>query len=165
MTSIFAAFRFICSVLAVVSVGLLAGLMLGTGMEQYTLRALPEAHWTLEHQTMDALFRRVMPSFFNVTAILVITASILAKGAARWMFGMAALLLVVSIAITVRIEVPMNRAVALWTPGAAPADWAMLRDRWLWNHLGRPRSSRSTRRGTAWKQRGFVGSLKDLFLD
>jgi hypothetical protein len=69
MSSTFTVFRFISSILAVLSAGLLAGIMLGTGMEQYTLRSLPEANWTLEHQTMDALFRRVMPAFFNVSDI------------------------------------------------------------------------------------------------
>jgi uncharacterized membrane protein len=135
MSPTFDVLRFISSILAMVSVGLLAGIMLGTGMGQYAGRSLPEANWTLEHQTTDSLFRKVMPVFFNATAILLIAASVLAKGGARWMFGAAALLIVVSIVITVRVEVPLNRTIASWIPGAAPPDWRMLRDRWLWNHL------------------------------
>jgi len=119
MSTNFVAVRLISAVLTVVAVGLLAGIMLGTGMGQFAGRNLPEANWTLEHQTTDALFRKVMPVFFNATAILLIAASALSKSGSRWMFGTAALLIVVSIVITVRVEVPLNRTIASWTPGAA----------------------------------------------
>jgi len=137
MSSTVIAIRLISSILAVTGVGLLAGIMLGTGMGQYAGRSLPEANWTLEHQTTDAVFRKVMPVFFNASAILLIATSALTKGSARWMFGAAALLIIVSIIVTVRVEVPLNRTIASWTPGAAPPDWGMLRDQWLRNHWTR----------------------------
>ena len=137
MSTNFVAVRLIVAILAVVAVGLLAGIMLDTGMGQFAGRNLPEANWTLEHQATDALFRKVMPAFFNATAILLIAAAALSKSSSRWMFGGAALLIVVSIVITVRVEVPLNRTIALWTPGAAPPDWSLLRDRWLWHHWTR----------------------------
>jgi Domain of unknown function (DUF1772) len=141
MSTNFVAVRLISAVLTVVAVGQLAGIMLGTGMGQFAGRNLPEANWTLEHQTTDALFRKVMPVFFNATGILLIAASALSKSGSRWMFGAAALLIVVSIVITVRVEVPLNRTIASWTPGAAPPDWGLLRDRWLWNHWTRTTTS------------------------
>jgi uncharacterized membrane protein len=141
MSTNFVAVRLISAMLAVVAVGLLAGIMLGTGMGQYAGRNLPEANWTLEHQSADALFRKVMPVFFNATAILLIAASALSRSGSRWMFGAAALLIVLSIVITVRVEIPLNRTIASWTPGVAPPDWGMLRDRWLWNHWTRTMTS------------------------
>jgi uncharacterized membrane protein len=117
--------------LAIIAVGLLAGILLDTGMDQYTCRSLPERSWTEQHQAVDALFRKVMPVFFNTTALLLIVAAIVANGTARWLFASSAVLTILSIAISVAVEVPMNRAVAGWIPGAAPSDWWALRDRWL----------------------------------
>ena len=39
--------------LAVLMAGLIAGLMLGTGIEQHSLRALSASAWVTEHQVMD----------------------------------------------------------------------------------------------------------------
>jgi uncharacterized membrane protein len=106
-------------------------------MDAYSHRGLVEASWTEQHHVMDALFRQFMPVFFNGTAVLLIVATVLAGGPARWLFGVAAILTVLSIVVTVAVEVPINRAVAVWVPGSAPADWMVLRDRWLWTHLVR----------------------------
>jgi hypothetical protein len=53
------------------------------------------------------------------------------------LFEVAAVLTAIVLVITVALEVPINRQVASWTAGAAPANWAAVRDRWLWNHLAR----------------------------
>ena len=129
--------RLAIAALAIGATGLLAGTLLGSGMDEFARRGLPAANWTEQHQSMDAVFRQFMPVFFNATAMLLILATVLSRGRARWLFGGAALLTVLSIVVTVIVEVPINRTVALWTPGFAPADWMVLRDRWLWNHLVR----------------------------
>ena len=122
------------NLLACILTGLIAGLMLGTGMEQHTLVALSPSAWTTEHQTMDALFSRVMPIFWNGTIIVLLVATFLNRGSARWLFGAAAALFLISLLVTVRVEVPMNRQITLWNPSAPPADWAAIRDRWLSFH-------------------------------
>ena len=121
-------------VLAVLLVGLIAGLMLGTGIEQHSLRALSASAWVTEHQVMDAVFRVVMKPFWNGTVLVLIVAAIVSRGNSRWLFGAAALLLIGSLIVTVRIEVPMNQAIAKWDASAPPANWAEIRERWLMFH-------------------------------
>jgi uncharacterized membrane protein len=123
--------------LAVVLAGLIAGLMIGTGMDQYTHRQLAMTPWVTEHQVMDALFRRVLPAWWNLTALMLIVAAVFTRGASRTLFTMAAILMLAALAVTVRVEVPMNRAIALWNSAAPPADWSEVRDRWLRFHLFR----------------------------
>jgi hypothetical protein len=122
-------------ILAVIMTGLIAGLMWGTGMDQYTHRLLTASAWVTEHQVMDALFRHVMPPFWNASVLVLLIATILSHRSARWLFGFTAALLALSLVLTVTVEVPMNRMIALWDATAPPADWAAIRDRWLWFHL------------------------------
>lgn len=124
-------------IVAVVLVGLLAGLMIGTGMDQYTHRQLAMTPWVTEHQVMDALFRRVLPTWWNLTALALIVSAVLTRGTPRVLFTVAAVLMLLALAVTVRIEVPMNRAIALWNSASPPADWSEVRDRWLLFHLFR----------------------------
>ena len=133
----YAPLRLGIATLAIVGIGVLAGVLLGTGVDAYVRGPLPEMSWTEQHQAMDAVFRQFMPVFFNGTAVLLITATFVSRGRARWLFGTAAILTVLSIVVTVAIEVPINRAVGIWTPGSAPVGWTVLRDRWLWTHLVR----------------------------
>ncbi len=120
--------------LAVVLVGMMAGLMFGTGMDQYTHRLLDARAWVTEHQVMDVLFRRVLPPLWNVTMISLAVAAVLSHGNARWLFALAAGIFLVSLIVTVTVEVPMNRVIALWNPQAAPTNWEHIRDRWLSFH-------------------------------
>ena len=122
---------------AVLLVGMMAGLMFGTGMDQYTHRLLSASAWVTEHQVMDALFRRVLPPLWNVTMLSLAVAALLSRGRARWLFAWAAVIFLVSLIVTVTVEVPMNRAIAQWDAHAAPGDWASVRDRWLYFHLVR----------------------------
>jgi len=126
--------RRIIQILAVVMVGLIAGLMIGTGIEQHSLRALTASAWVTEHQVMDSWFRVIMPPWWNLTALILIVAAFLSHGPSRWLFGIAALLLIVSLVVTVRVEVPMNRAIQYWNAATPPANWASIRDRWLAFH-------------------------------
>jgi uncharacterized membrane protein len=132
-----AALRRFAQIVAVVLVGLIAGLMIGTGMDQYTHRQLAMTPWVIEHQVMDALFRRVLPSWWNLTALMLVLSAVLTRGASRGLFAVAAILMIVALVLTVRVEVPMNRAIALWDSAAPPANWAAVRDRWLSFHLVR----------------------------
>jgi uncharacterized membrane protein len=111
--------------------------MIGTGMDQYTHRQLAMTPWVTEHQVMDALFRRVLPAWWNLTALALIVSAVLTRGPSRVLFAVAAVLMLVALAVTVRVEVPMNRAIALWDSAAPPANWAAVRDRWLMFHLVR----------------------------
>ncbi len=123
--------------IAVALVGLMAGLMVGTGMDQYTHRLLSASAWVTEHQVMDALFRRVLPSLWNLTLLSLVVAAVLTRGSARWLFGLAATIFLVSLIVTVTVEVPMNRSIAQWDAASVPGNWEVVRDRWLSFHLAR----------------------------
>ena len=43
-------------------------------------------------------------------------------------------LLVVSTAITLSVNVPIDRQIAGWTVGTLPADWERIRNRWEFYH-------------------------------
>ena len=122
------------SFLAVLLVGLIAGLLLGTAMEQGTLRVLDGPAWVTARHGTDALFGRVLPWFWNTTLVLLFVAGRLNRGVSRWMFVTAGMLLLVGIVVTVGIEVPMNKQIASWDAGAVPAGWAAVRERWLGFH-------------------------------
>lgn len=122
------------SVVAVLFSRLIAGLLVGTAMEQSRLSVLPAESWLASRHSIDALFSRAMPWFWNTTLLLLLAAAALNRGTPPWLFGTAALLLLIGIVLTVRIEVPINKAVALWTPSTLPADWAEVRTRWLQFH-------------------------------
>jgi len=121
-------------VVAVVLTGLVAGLMVGTGLDQYANEQLSATAWTTEHQVVDSLFRHVMPTLFNGTVVVLLLATWAARGSGRWLFGIAAVLMIIAVVMTLRVEVPINREVAQWNAAAPPADWADVRDNWLAFH-------------------------------
>ena len=125
------------SVLAVVLVGLIAGLLVGTAIEQKTLNVLDGPAWITARHSTDAVFSRVLPWWWNSTLVMLFLAAYLNRGGARWMFLVGGLLLLAGIVVTVAIEVPMNKQVAGWDAGAMPAGWVAIRDRWLRFHVVR----------------------------
>jgi uncharacterized membrane protein len=65
---------------------------------------------------------------------LLFVSAYMARAEARWCFLAAGLLLLVGIAVTIAIEVPINKAIASWTPDRMAADWAERRARWVRFH-------------------------------
>jgi uncharacterized membrane protein len=119
------------AIFSVFAVGLLAGQMLAIGIANYAARGLPEMSWTLRFQSENALFTKTMPPFLIAPAIGLVTLSVLAHGDARGMFAAAAVLILIVLAITMAINVPINGQVQTWTAGSAPSTWMFTRDRWL----------------------------------
>lgn len=125
------------SVAAVLLVGLMAGLLVGTAIEQKTLEVLDADAWITARHSTDAVFSRVLPWWWNGSLVLLFWAAYLRMGVGRWLFLAAGLLLLAGIVVTLAIEVPMNKQVVLWHPGAMPAEWAAVRGRWLRFHVVR----------------------------
>jgi uncharacterized membrane protein len=125
------------SIFSVFAAGLIAGQMLAIGIANYAVRGLPETSWTLRFQSENDLFTKTMPPFLLAPAIGLVTLCFLAHDDARWMFAAAAVLILIVLAITMAINVPINRQVNSWTAGAAPSTWMFTRDRWLRFHLVR----------------------------
>ncbi len=119
------------------SLGLLAGMMLGIFIAGYAARGLPEESWTLRFQLENRLFTKTMPPSLMLPLLGLIASVPLTRDAVRLLFAVAAVLTAIVLVITIALEVPINRQVASWTAGTAPANWAAVRDRWLWNHLAR----------------------------
>jgi hypothetical protein len=123
------------AVFAVILIGMLAGILAGSGMDQLAVTRLPLAEWLAFRGSTAWVFPTTMPWIFNGTLLVLLIAAVLARGAARWLFAVAAVLCVAAILVTVRVEVPMNQMIGSWTPVEAPADWMAVRDHWLRMHL------------------------------
>jgi uncharacterized membrane protein len=127
----------ILSLCAVILTGIVAGSMFGAGLSLYSSRQLPEAAWTRRFQLEDLMFARVMPKLSQAQLLCLVVSLFLTHGTSRVLWGAATALSLVVLAISIGLEVPLNKQIQLWTPGAAPAEWMAIRDRWLWNHLYR----------------------------
>ena len=129
------ALRNIVTFLALLGAGLLAGVLVGTGMAQFTAQDLPESSWVMRFQLEDHLFAKVMPPIMLSTLLALIVAFVVSRGHSRWLFGTSIALMLLVVAITVGFEVPLNKQIQSWTPGSAPPEWKHVRDLWLQNHL------------------------------
>jgi hypothetical protein len=129
------AIRDIVAIVTLTALGLLAGMMLGILIAGYAARGLPEESWTLRFQLENRLFTKTMPPSLMLPLLGLIALVPLTRDAVRYLFAVAAVLTAIVLVVTIALEVPINRQVASWTAGAAPANWAAVRNRWLWNHL------------------------------
>jgi hypothetical protein len=124
-------------VLAVLMTGMLAGILFGSGMDQFAAAGLPESGWLSFRNVNSWVFPTIMPWVFNGTLLALIVATVLARTSARLLFAVAAVLCAVAIFVTIRIEVPLNHRISSWTVGAAPPEWMAVRAHWLRMHLVR----------------------------
>lgn len=127
----------IFSLCAVILTGIVAGSMFGAGLSLYSSRQLPEDAWTRRFQLEDSIFARVMPTLSQAQLLCLGASLLLTHGASRVLWAAATALSLVVLAISIGLEVPLNKQIQLWIPGAAPAEWMAIRDRWLSNHLCR----------------------------
>jgi uncharacterized membrane protein len=141
-------------VIATLGFGVLAGVLIGTGLAGYAARGLPEISWTLQFQLEDRLFAKAMPPLMLGSLLALVTASLLSRGGPRLMLGAATVCMLLVLVITIGFEVPLNKQIQSWTAGSAPVDWTRIRDLWLQRHLLRTIS------GTA----SFVSALLAVVL-
>lgn len=122
-------------VFALLMIGMLASMLLGSGMDQFAAAEMEEANWLAYRDVRGWVFPTIMPWIFNGSLPALIVVAALARDRSPWTFAAAAVLCAAAILITVRIEVSMNHAISSWAPGAASAGWMSVRDRWLHMHL------------------------------
>ena len=103
-------------------------------MDHARLTVLNAAAWTDARHSIDEIFGKLLPWWWNSTLILLFCAAYLNQGPARWLFFVSALLLIFGIAVTLIVEVPINKRIASWTSTTIPPNWMELRDRWLKFH-------------------------------
>ena len=131
------AIRDTVAIVSLSALGLLAGMMLGIFIAGYAARGLPEESWTRRFQIENRLFTKTMPPSLMLPLLGLMALLPLTHDAVRSWFAVAAVLTAIVLIITIALEVPINRRVASWSAGAAPANWTAVRDRWLWYHLAR----------------------------
>ena len=131
------AIRDTVAMVSLAALGLLAGMMLGILIAGYAARGLPEESWTRRFQIENRLFTKTMPPSLMLPLLGLMALLPLTHDAVRSWFAVAAVLTAIVLIITIALEVPINRRVASWSAGAAPANWTAVRDRWLWYHLAR----------------------------
>jgi len=123
------------AIAATLGVGILAGILVGTGLAAYTAKGLQEASWVMRFQLEDRLFAKIMPPLMLTTLMALIVACALARGHSRSLFAASVLFMVLVLVVTIGFEVPLNKQIQSWTPGDAPSSWQQTRDRWLERHL------------------------------
>jgi len=125
------------ALIATFGIGLLAGILVGTGLSEFTARGLPESAWVMRFQLEDHLFARAMPPLMLTTLLALIAAFALARKPSRWFLGISIVLMLAVLVVTIGFEVPLNKQIQSWTPGSAPPVWQHVRDLWLQRHLVR----------------------------
>ena len=120
--------------LAIFLVGIIAGLLFGTAIEQQQLSALDAQGWFTARQSIDAVFSKLLPWIWNITLLLQIASAYLTHGINRALFMVSGLLLLAGIVVTLVVEVPINKQIAVWTPSTMPPNWTSVRDRWVRFH-------------------------------
>ena len=127
--------RNLVALVATFGVGLVAGIMVGTGLAQLSAKALPADAWVMRFQLEDLLFAKTMPPLMLGTLLALIAASPLSRGTSRWAFAASAALMIVVLVVTVKAEVPLNKQIQSWTVAVPPPHWQQTRDLWLQRHL------------------------------
>jgi uncharacterized membrane protein len=71
-----------------------------------------------------------------IVSVGVVAALLYRRGrsTAAGLAGLALILLIAALAITLSVNVPIDSQIAKWTPGTLPADWQAIRDRWEFYH-------------------------------
>jgi uncharacterized membrane protein len=126
---------------ATLGAGILAGILVGTGLAAYTAKGLPETSWVMQFQLEDRLFAKAMPPLMLTTLLALIAACVLARGHSRSLFAASVLFMVLVLVVTIGFEVPLNKQIQSWTLNNAPSSWQHVRDLWLERHLWRTISS------------------------
>ena len=123
------------SLVATLGIGLVAGILVGTGMAALTARALPSTAWVMRFQLEDRLFAKAMPPLLLGTLLALMAAGALSRGIPQYMLVVSIVLMLVVLVVTIGFEVPLNKEMQSWTPAAPPPQWESVRDLWLQRHM------------------------------
>lgn len=120
--------------------GLFAGGGLAVLALELALRGLDGPSYVQVRQAAHAYFPFFIGAILGPTIIAVVMLVFLARKAASpalWPAGAALILLVLALAVSFAVNVPINLAQLDWNAQAPPADWASVRDRWQIAHAVR----------------------------
>lgn len=124
----------VIAVSAVVAIGILAGLYVGTGLAQHSQQGLPFAVWVPRQQAEVALFKTFMPILGWVATGLPLLAALFSSGSQRWFFAAAGMLILGTIVSTSFGEIPLNQQVFTWDTTKPIPGWEDIFSAWLHFH-------------------------------
>jgi uncharacterized membrane protein len=118
---------------------LVAGVFWGTwfSLSRSIASITPAAFLEIGHTMMANLggpMSLLMPATITAMLVLVVVLYRRREKAAFVLAAAALGLLVVSTAITLSVNVPIDGQIAGWTVGTLPADWERIRNRWEFYH-------------------------------
>jgi uncharacterized membrane protein len=122
--------------LTVLATGLAAGgLVISVLGGAPLLLALPKERYVPIHQFLVTRFDPFMPICLIVGLVGDILIAVVAEGgAARALSGVAAVLLLAAVSVSLTKNVPINKWVATLDPAALPSDWERLDPRLRWRN-------------------------------
>lgn len=125
------------AVLALLGTGLIAGVLFAVALSMVpALLAMPPDRYLYTHQLLGQRWDPTMPVIVLGSALLsMMLAVLVATGAARVLFGGAALCLFAVAAVSHLANVPINQQMRAVDPQRIPADWVDPRRRWRAWHL------------------------------
>lgn len=120
------------AVLATTSTGLLVGVELAVAVVvNPILRALPIDAMIAGRSHGARMLGRAMPPWYIGSTLLIAALALTDLGTPRAAAALVAVgLLLVTVALSVLVLVPINNRSAAWTPETAPPDWRSLQQRW-----------------------------------
>jgi uncharacterized membrane protein len=124
--------------LSLILVGVVAGSFVGTQLGQVRVQnALGARDFTLVKHSFEVAVGGVMPVLVIGSgvsiAVVVALAATNRRGPVLVLSGLALLLWIAAIVVTLRYNAPVNELAAGWDPASPPDDWEALRDKW---HFG-----------------------------
>jgi len=120
-----------------VAAGVFAGTLLG-GVP--LLMALPPDRYVHAHRFLSTRYDPFMPVTLALTALLDLGLAFFGPEPGRPVFGLARLLLIAVMTVSVTRTVPINRWIGTLDPERLPADWDQRDPRASWNTWNRVRS-------------------------
>lgn len=120
------------AVIALVVTGLMVGVELCVAaFVNPILDRLPGEAGLLGRAQGGRVLGRLMPWWYVASLVLCIVVAVLARdSASTWAAAAGAVLLMVSVVMSVAVLVPINNRAKTWTPGHAPPDWRDQVQRW-----------------------------------
>ncbi len=124
----------VVSVVALILSALLAGLHLSGMSLNPVMRTLDGPTYLAVKQAADREFPKIakplMLASLTVTVVLAVTAAVLGHADVLVLGLAATAALLVTLLAILRGDLPINRAMASWTPSTLPGNWAAVRSAW-----------------------------------
>ncbi len=118
----------IIALAAKLGAGMLAGILVGTGLAAFTAKGLTEAFCVMRFQLEDRLIARAMPPLMPTTLMALIAACALARVRSHSLSAASVLFVVLVLMLASTFEVPLNKEIPHRSPVAAPSNSEQIRD-------------------------------------